>query len=61
MENRLVDTVNPDAYGIPGHWPAWTMIYIYFFFFLTALFGFWDLSSMTRDQTQALGSESTQS
>ena len=31
------------------------------FFFLAVLCSLWDLSSLTRDRTQALGSESTES
>ena len=39
-----------------------THIYIlFFFFFLAAWCSLWDLSSLTRDQTRALSSESTES
>ena len=38
------------------------ILYIYFFFlFLAAPRGLWDLSSLTKDRTWALGSESTES
>ena len=38
------------------------IFYFYFsFYFILALPSLWDLSSLTRDQTRALGSESTES
>ena len=36
-------------------------VYVYMYFFFAMLSGLWDLNSPTRDQTQALGSESTES
>ena len=33
----------------------------WFFFFLATKHGLWDISSLTRDRTQALGSESAES
>ena len=39
----------------------WMWLHYGFFFFLATLYGMWDLSSPTRDQTQAHGSESSES
>ena len=33
----------------------------FFFFFFATKHGLWDISSLTRDRTQALGSESAES
>ena len=36
-------------------------LWFFFFFFLAMLYGMWDIISPTRDQTQAHGSESSES
>ena len=42
-------------------WLHYGFLVFFLFFVLAMLYGMWDLSSPTRDQTQAHGSESSES